>query len=104
MRAKFIIVASAFAVSGLAGCVDTTDRVAGDMNAVNAPDTQARAVCVRDVRDMTKNKNVVVQSSAFSEAGTEVILLVGGTGMWTCIAYQDGTTAGIMSITNEGIL
>ena len=104
MRAKFMIVASVFAVSGLAGCIDMTDGVATDMNAVNAPDAQARAACVRDVRDMTGNTDVVVQSSSFSEAGTEVILLVGGTGTWSCIAYRDGTTAGIMSMTNEGTL
>ena len=78
MKAKFMSAASTFAVSGLAGCIDMTDSVAADMNAVNAPDTQARAACVRDVRDMTGNTDVVVQSSAFSEAGTEVILLVDG--------------------------
>jgi predicted polyphosphate/ATP-dependent NAD kinase len=45
-----------------------------------------------------------VQSSSFSEAGTEVILTVGGTGTWRCIAYSNGTTAGIESLTNEGFL
>ncbi|MFC6638992.1 hypothetical protein GV827_07795 [Sulfitobacter sp. JBTF-M27] len=104
MRAKFKIVASAFAVSGLSGCIDMTDIGASDLNAANAPDAQARAACVRDVRGVTGNTDAVVQSSTFSEAGTEVILLVGGTGTWNCIAYQDGTTAGIMSITNEGTL
>lgn len=104
MRAKFMIVASVFATFGLAGCIDVTDSVAADMNAVNAPDTKARAACVRDVRKVTGSTDVVVQSSLFSEAGTEVILLVRGTGKWSCIAYQNGTTAGIMSITNEGTL
>jgi hypothetical protein len=45
-----------------------------------------------------------VQSSSFSEAGTEVLLLVGGTGSWRCIGYRDGTTAEIMSLSNEGFL
>jgi hypothetical protein len=45
-----------------------------------------------------------VISSSFSEAGTEVIVRVGPTGRWRCIAYRDGSTAGIQSITDEGAL
>jgi hypothetical protein len=44
-------------------------------------------------------------SSTFSQAGTTVIVGVGpDRARWECIGYEDGTTAGIMSLTNEGSL
>jgi hypothetical protein len=47
----------------------------------------------------------VLLSSSYSEAGTEVIVGVGPQrARWRCIAYRDGTTAGIMSLTDEGAL
>ena len=104
MRANFMILTTVIAVFGLAGCIDVSDSVAEDMNALSATERQARAACIRDVREVTGNTDVVAQSSLFSEAGTEVILLVGGAGTWSCIAYQNGTTAGIMSMTNEGTM
>lgn len=104
MRNIFLMGASAIAVFGLAGCVDMTDDVARETSALSDTEQQARAACVRDVRGATGNNDVVAQSSAFSEAGTQVILRVGETGTWNCIAYRDGTTAGIMSVTNEGNL
>jgi hypothetical protein len=46
-----------------------------------------------------------VLSSSFSQAGTEVIVGIGPQrARWRCIAYSDGTTTGIMSLTNEGAL
>jgi hypothetical protein len=56
------------------------------------------------VASTTGNPDVGLIESSFSEAGTEVIVSVGPTGRWECIAYSDGTTAGIQSITDEGFL
>lgn len=104
MKTKISMAAAALAVTGLAGCVEMPGGGMGDPGPGNSAEADARNACVRDVRLTTNNPDVVVQSSSFSEAGTEVILLVGGTGTWQCIAYRDGTTAGIMSLTNEGFL
>lgn len=58
---------------------------------------------LRDVTRQTNNPDVVLLSSSYSEAGTEVI--VGEQqARWRCIGYSDGTTAGIMSLTDEGRL
>ena len=47
----------------------------------------------------------VLLSSSFAEAGTEVIVGVGPQrARWRCIAYRDGSTAGIMSLADEGAL
>lgn len=44
-------------------------------------------------------------SSEFSEAGTLVKVGVGpDKAPWQCIAYQDGATDGIMSLSDEGAL
>jgi hypothetical protein len=65
----------------------------------------AEQACMRDVRQMTNNPDAVVLRSMFSEAGTEVIVGIGAQrAPWRCIAYRDGTTAGIMSVTDEGSL
>jgi hypothetical protein len=67
--------------------------------------TPAEQACLRDVTRETNNADVVLLSSSFSEAGTEVIVGVGPQrARWRCIAYRDGTTAGIMSLTDEGAL
>ena len=53
----------------------------------------------------TGNPDVVLLSSSFSEAGTEVIVGVGPQeARWQCIAYSDGSTSRPMSLTNEGYL
>lgn len=92
--------AAATALS-ITGCVEMDS---GAPAAGNAPEAAARAACVRDVRSTTGNGDVSVIRSSFSEAGTEVILRVGPTGTWRCIAYSDGSTAGIESMTDEGYL
>jgi hypothetical protein len=44
-------------------------------------------------------------SSEFSEAGTLVTVAVGpDAAPWQCIAYRDGATDGVVSLTNEGSL
>jgi hypothetical protein len=48
---------------------------------------------------------VTVLGSEFSQAGTQVRIGVGPQrAPWNCIAYSDGSTAGIESLTNEGTL
>lgn len=100
------LTAGAAALAMLAGCVETggaTQLPAGP--AGNAPEEAARSACLRDVISATGNPQAIVLSSSFSEAGTEVIVGVGPTqAPWRCIAYRDGTTTGIMSLTNEGTL
>lgn len=93
------------AVAGiLAGCVEDTGGSSSNAVAGNTLEGQARTNCVAAVRRTTGNPSVSVISSSFSEAGTEVILRVGPSGTWRCIGYRDGTTGGIMSLTNEGTL
>ncbi|RYH12314.1 hypothetical protein [Tropicimonas sp. IMCC6043] len=81
------------AIPLVAGCVEESATMG-----VPSPAEQA---CLRDVARDSSNPAVRVQSSSFSEAGTEVIVLVGEDGgvyppaPWRCIAYSDGTTAGI---------
>lgn len=58
--------------------------------------TAAEQACLRDVTAVTNNPDVVLLGSEFSEAGTQVLVGVGESrAAWKCIAYSDGTTAGI---------
>ncbi|AHM02885.1 hypothetical protein roselon_00440 [Roseibacterium elongatum DSM 19469] len=104
MNTKMTLAAATVGMFALTGCVDMGGGMGTDPGPGNSAEADARAACVRDTRATTGNPDVRVQSSSFSEAGTEVIMLVGGTGTWRCIAYRDGTTTGIMSMTNEGFL
>lgn len=71
----------------------------------SASPTAAEQACLRDVTATTNNPDVVLLGSEFSEAGTFVRVGVGpDRAPWQCIAYRDGTTDGIMSLTNEGTL
>lgn len=97
-------------IFAVGGCLET----GGSTTAVSAPapgsvpadslEGQARTACLSAVRTTTANPDVSVIRSSFAEAGTEVILRVGETGTWRCIGYRDGSTAGVMSITDEGAL
>ena len=96
-----------FLLAALSGCIETDSVAATPPPAAVPADSlegKARAACVGAVRTTTNNPAVSVIRSSFSEAGTEVILKVGETGTWRCIGYRDGTTAGVMSITDEGAL
>ncbi len=84
----------------LAGCVESTDGT----SASGTP-TAAEQVCLRDVTATTNNPDVVLLGSEFSEAGTLVRVGVGSDrAPWQCIAYSDGTTAGIEFLGSEGFL
>jgi hypothetical protein len=90
-------VAAIAALAALSACVEETGT-AGVPSA-------AEQACLRDVTRTTSNPDVVLLGSSFSEAGTEVIVGVGAQrARWRCIAYADGTTAGIESLTDEGFL
>ena len=84
----------------LAGCVeDTGGSTSGSVPSV------AEQACLRDVTRTTNNPDVVLLGSSFSQSGTEVIVGVGAQrARWRCIGYSNGTTADIMSLTDEGFL
>ncbi len=85
--------------AGTTGAASGSDAAASDM-----PDAAEQA-CLRAVTEETNNPDVVLLSSEFSEAGTEVIVGVGaGQAPWQCIAYRDGSTTRPMSLTDEGSL
>lgn len=86
----------------LSACVEDT----GNLNtpAPSSP-TDAQQACLTAVAKSTGNSEVKVLSSQGSEAGTLVKVGVGpDSAPWQCIAYSDGTTDGIMSLTDEGSL
>lgn len=91
------------AAAVLTGC-DSNPSVSDAAPSSRTP-TAAEQACLRDVTRTTNNPDVVLLGSTYSEAGTEVIVGVGEQrARWRCIAYRDGTTDGIMSLTNEGSL
>ncbi|AXI43155.1 hypothetical protein [Sulfitobacter sp. SK011] len=82
----------------LSACVEDTG------SATSSP-TPADQACLNAVAQSTGNSQVRLLSSEFSEAGTLVKVGVGpDAAPWECIAYSDGTTAGITSLTDEGFL
>jgi type IV secretory pathway TrbL component len=84
----------------LAAC----DETSSSSTASTTP-TAAEQACLRDVTSTTGNADVTLMGSEFSEAGTSVRVGVGDMrAPWNCIAYNDGTTAGIESLTDEGAL
>ena len=97
------VVAAFGAVLNLSACVDDMEG-AGDMVSADMP-AAAEQACLRDVTRETGNADVTLLGSEFSEAGTMVRVGVGpDRAPWQCIAYGDGTTAGIESLTDEGAL
>lgn len=105
MKRALALTAGIAVVTILAGCVEMDGGMGGDPGAGNSAEAAARQACLRDVSAQTGNYDAAVLSSSFSEAGTEVIVGIGPQrARWRCIAYRDGTTTGIMSLTNEGFL
>lgn len=105
MKPTIQLATAATILTLLAGCVETTGGtrpVTGAMPGTGTP-TLAEQGCLRDVSRTTNNGDVVLLSSSFSQAGTEVIVGVGPQrARWRCIGYEDGATADIMSLTDEG--
>jgi uncharacterized protein YgiM (DUF1202 family) len=72
-----------------------------EATAPTATVSPAEQACLRAVTVETNNPDVVLLSSAFSEAGTEVMVGVGSQrAPWQCIAYSDGSTTRPMSMQN----
>ncbi|MBF9035358.1 hypothetical protein HKCCE2091_14020 [Rhodobacterales bacterium HKCCE2091] len=83
----------------LSACMETTSAESV------GPQASAEQACLRDVIAATNNPDAVVLATDYPEAGTHVIVGVGPQrARWSCIAYPDGTTGGIMSLTDEGAL
>jgi hypothetical protein len=103
---QIVTASAAAALLILTGCTETTGDTRSSAPAASSRmPSPAEQACLRDVTRETNNPDVVLLSSAFSEAGTEVIVGVGPQrARWRCIAYRDGTTAGIISLTDEGAL
>ena len=100
-----LIGSAAAALIALVGCTETTGDTRPSAPASSRMPNAAEQACLRDVTRTTNNPDVVLLSSSYSEAGTEVIVGVGPQrARWRCIAYRDGSTAGIMSLTDEGAL
>ena len=103
MKLTLKLTTAAVALALLAGCVETTGRTRDAAGAVSGTPTPAEQACLRDVTRTTNNPDVVLLSSSFSQAGTEVIVGVGPQrARWRGIANADGTTADIESLTDEG--
>ena len=90
----------------LSACVeDTGSATLSPTPSATLSPTPADRACLNAVAQSTGNSQVRLLSSEFSEAGTLVKVGVGpDAAPWECIAYSDGTTDGIMSLTNEGSL
>lgn len=84
------------AVAALAACAPPPKDNGGGAAAAPQTPNAAEQACLRDVTAETNNPDVVLLGSEFSEAGTLVRVGVGPErAPWKCIAYKDGTTAGI---------
>ena len=94
----------------IAGCSQTSNSnqevslTQPPSESVQAPNAAEQA-CLAAVSNQTNNSDVVALSSEFSQAGTIVKVGVGPQrAPWNCIAYSDGSTAEVRSLTNEGNL
>ncbi len=99
---RIFTIAAASSISALlAGCAEEVVVV----ETASETPSAAEQGCLRDVTAETGNGDVTLLSSDFSQAGTEVIVGVGEQrARWRCIGYDDGTTAEVMSLTDEGAL
>jgi hypothetical protein len=107
-RLRLIATAAAAAAAAslaLTACTETTGDTRTSSASPSGTPSLAEQGCLREVTRETNNPDVVLLSSSYSEAGTEVIVGVGPQrARWRCIGYRDGTTAGIMSLTDEGAM
>lgn len=71
----------------------------------SATPTAAEQACLAAIISETGNRDVRLIDSSFAEAGTLVRAAVGAQDApWQCIAYRDGTTAGVQFMGSEGTL
>jgi type IV pilus biogenesis protein CpaD/CtpE len=91
------LIAVAFVTAGLSGCIET------DSPASSSTPNAAEQACLAAVSNTTNNGDVVLLGSEFSQAGTLVRVGVGEQrAPWKCIAYADGTTAGVEYMGTNG--
>lgn len=95
----------ALAAATLVGCQTSSERPAHGGSSSGVP-SRAEQACLRDVTQQTNNPDVVLLGSEpFQGGGRYVRVGVGpNRAVWQCIGYDNGTTAEIMSLTNEGRL
>ena len=99
MKSTGKLILAAAGLLALGACVEDSG------GSSSSTPTVAEQACLRDVSRTTNNRDVVLLSSSFSQAGTEVIVGVGSQrARWRCIGYSNGTTTGITSLTDEGFL
>lgn len=80
----------------LTACVEDTMTVSETPSA-------AEQACLAAVSNTANNGDVTVLGSEFSEAGTFVRIGVGeNRAPWKCIAYSDGSTAGVEYMGSNG--
>lgn len=83
------LAALGFAAVSLTACVDDTVTS-------SATPSAAEQACLAAVSRTANNGDVALLGSEFSEAGTSVRVGVGeNRAPWKCIAYSDGSTAGV---------
>jgi hypothetical protein len=100
MKKLLGLTAGTAALATLAGCVET----GASAPSAGMPRVEEQA-CLRDVTRTTNNPDVVLLGSSVEGMGMEVIVGVGPQrARWRCVGFPDGTTAGIMSMTDEGAL
>ena len=97
----------------VSGCTQTTSNQAGNQEvsltqsptqSVSQP-SAAEQACIAAVSKETNNSEVTAISSELFEGGTKVKVGVGTQrAPWNCVAHADGSTDGIISLTNEGAL
>jgi hypothetical protein len=103
MKRSITLIAATAAALALAGCVEETTSQSGTRVA-STPSLQEQA-CLAAVSRETGNGDVALLGSEFSEAGTLVRVGVGADrAPWKCIAYSDGSTAGVEFMGSEGNL
>ena len=65
----------------------------------------SRNACLRAVASTTNNPAVSIGQMIFSQANSEVIVLVGPQrARWQCLVSNTGIVQNVMSLTNEGAL
>ncbi|WP_261193824.1 MULTISPECIES: hypothetical protein [Rhodobacterales] len=98
MNTTFRVVSGLLMGTLLTACVEDTGSTTSTPNRANQD-------CLTAVAQATGNSQVRVLSSEAREANIRVVVGVGpDAAPWQCITYGDGTTEGIMSLTNEGSL
>ena len=105
MNQKMNLPLLALAASALVGCQTSSERPAQGGSSSGVP-SRAEQARLRDVTRQTNNPDVVLLGSEpFQGGGRYVRVGVGpNQAVWQCIGYENGTTAEIMSLTNEGWL